>query len=76
MMARSSQWRSTARKHGRDLDHPGDRPPEEVGETLERAYVVLKERILAVLGEPPRRFRFSQARRVGFARVRRSALLP
>ena len=59
-----------SRKHGRDLDHPGDRPPEEMGETLEDADVMLGERVLAVLLKPARGFGFAEAR--GFLRAARS----
>ena len=64
MIARSAQCRSSPRQQGRGLDHPGDRPPEEMGETLENANMVLRKRILAILGKPPRGLRFAQARRL------------
>ncbi len=52
-------------EHRRDLDHPGDRAPEEMGQTLERADAMLGKRVLAILGEPPRRLGFRQPAGVG-----------
>jgi len=49
-----------SRQQGRDLDHPGDRPPEELDQTLQNADVMLNQRVLAVLREPPGRLRLAQ----------------
>ena len=51
-------------EHGRDLDHPGDRAPEEMGQALQHAYVMLGERILAILREPPLSFGLGEAGRL------------
>ena len=55
-----------SRQHGRDLDHPGDRPPEEMGETLENTHVVLGKGVLAVLRKPPGGLGFTQASGLSF----------
>ena len=55
-----------ARQQGRDLDHPGDRPPEEMGEALENADVVLRQGVLAVLRKPPGGLGFTQAGGLSF----------
>ncbi len=40
------------RERRRDLDHPGDRPPEEAGEAFEDADMMFGEGVFAVLGKP------------------------
>ena len=57
-----------AGEHGRDFDHPGNGPPEEMGQAFESADMMLDKRVLAVLGKPPRGFRLSQSCRVNWRR--------
>ena len=52
------------REHGRDLDHPRDRPPEEMCQPLDNTDMMFDERVLAILGKPARGFGFAQSCRI------------
>ena len=70
MMPKSAQWPTAADKNRRDLDHPGNRPPEVREKFQQGIDVLLGNLIVAVLAQAALRLRGIQTR------GRSSKLLP